>query len=97
LEPVLQLCWPEEGAILIQRPIALVNKARSDQQQKIAELFMDFSISESCQKLSLKFGFETVREDLDFVLFKDVQKMNVDWEKLWNNEDEILEDYSNWF
>jgi len=97
MDPVLQLCWPEEGAILIQRPIALVKKTRSDQQQETAELFMDFSISEACQKLSSQFGFETVRKDLDFVLFEDIQRMNVDWEKLWKNKDEILEKYSEWF
>jgi iron(III) transport system substrate-binding protein len=97
MNPVLKLCWPEEGAILIQRPIALVKKSRTTQQQEIAELFMDFSISEACQKMSSQFGFETVRKDLDFVLFKDVQKMNVDWEKLWMNRDEILDLYSEWF
>jgi len=97
MDPVLQLCWPEEGAILIQRPIALVKKQRSDQQQETAELFLDFSISETCQKLSSQFGFETVRKDLDFVLFKDVQKMTVDWETLWMNKDEILNLYAEWF
>jgi len=97
LDPVLQLCWPEEGAILIQRPIALVKKSRNEKQNEIVKLFMDFSISEACQKLSSQFGFETVRKDLDFVLFKDVQKMNVDWEKLWMNKEEILGLYSDLF
>ena len=97
MDPVLQLCWPEEGAILIQRPIALVKKPRSDQQKETAKLFMDFSISEACQKLSSQFGFETVRQDLDFVLFKDVQKVMVDWETLWMSKDEILEKYYEWF
>ncbi|MFP4461924.1 MAG: ABC transporter substrate-binding protein [Thermotogota bacterium] len=96
LDPVLEIRWPKEGAFLIQRPIALVNKKRSEEQLKIAKQFMDFSLSEECQKLSAQFGFETVRQDLDYVLFEDAKRMSVDWEEIWKNRDEILDNYSQW-
>ena len=93
----LSICWPSEGAFVIQRPIALVKKSRSEGKTETAKRFMDFALSEECQKLSSEFGFETVRSDLDFVLFENIHKMNVDWHELWVNQDEILEDYSEWF
>lgn len=93
----LSICWPSEGAFVIQRPIALVKKSRSERQLDTAKRFMDFALSEECQRLSAQFGFETVRNDLDFVLFENMNKLSVDWQALWINQDEILEEYSEWF
>jgi len=88
----LAICWPAEGPLAIQRPIAISrNENRPQVNEQIARDFVEFMISEEAQKITTKFNFISVRKDLP--LPKGVpEEMNinrVDWNYLSSHEGEI--------
>jgi iron(III) transport system substrate-binding protein len=56
----LRIVWPSEGAISVQRPIAIIKKQRSVKAEQLAREFVDFSLSESAQRIAARFAFITV-------------------------------------
>ena len=91
----LQIIWPSEGVIAIQRPIAIpVSDARSDEQEAIAKKFVNFLLSKKAQTITTNFGFVSVRTDIENTyLPEDVEVYAVDWEQASANEDTIKSDY----
>lgn len=87
--------WPEEGAIAIRRPIAIVNnEKRSEQEQKIAEELVNYLLSKEAQTITTRFGFVSVRTDIEnSYLPEDVNKINIDWDAASANEDALKELY----
>lgn len=93
----LAISWPEEGALSAQRPIAIIkNNARPKKNQEIAEKFVDFILSQPAQKICTKFGFITVRKDLELpkAVPADVKFVNIDWKDASDNEEEIRRTFS---
>jgi len=92
--------WPKEGALAIQRPIAISkNKSRSPEKEKIAKQFVDYMISKPAQEITSRFGFVSVRKDLPLppgvpVSFKQIR---TDWSILAGKQREIVESFKNIF
>lgn len=97
LDSPLAISWPKEGAISIQRPIAIIDKpSRSEEKTNIAKEFVDFALSEEAQKISSKYGFIPVIKDLPFPkgVPSEVKATVVDWEEMSKNEKELKENYN---
>ncbi len=91
----LQIVWPSEGVIAIQRPVAIpVSDARSDEQEAIAKKFVNFLLSKKAQTITTNFGFVSVRTDIkNTYLPEGVEVYSVDWDQASANEDTIKSDY----
>lgn len=65
VESPLAIVWPEAGAIVIPRPIGIVQDAnRSPEGTALAKEFVDFVLSAQGQKIAAKYGFIPVRADV---------------------------------
>lgn len=98
-EMPLEAIWPEEGAIIIRRPIGVIkNDERTDENQKTSEELVNFFISKKAQMITSKFGFASVRKDIenDFIP-KDIKTCIIDWEKATKDEKQFKEQYSEIF
>lgn len=95
----LKLIWPEEGAIAIRRPMGIIkDENRSEENQKIAEEFVNFMLSKEAQKITEQFGFVSVRNDIENTyLPKDVKKQLIDWNKATECEGEFKKAYEEIF
>ncbi len=91
--------WPEEGAIAINRPIAIIKKEeRGEKEQKIAEELVNYLLTKEAQTITTKYGFVSVRNDIaDKYLPEGVEKINIDWEAASENEDVFKELYEQIF
>ena len=98
-EVPLEVIWPSEGAIAIQRPIAMVkNVNRSDEHDRLTRDLINFLLSKEGQKITTKFGFASVRSDIDNPHFKPVDAVyKVQWENINENETHIKEHYQELF
>ena len=97
LDSPLAISWPKEGAISIQRPIAIIDKAsRTEEKTNIAKEFVDFALSEEAQQISTKYGFISVIKDLPLPkgIPSEVKATVVNWEELSKNEKELKENYN---
>ncbi|GAA0738758.1 ABC transporter substrate-binding protein [Clostridium oceanicum] len=96
----LAIAWPKEGSISIQRPISIIkNEKRSEENTKIAKEFVDFALSKKGQQISTKYGFITVRKDLELPkgVKAKVKSVTVDWEHAKKNQDKLKEEYNEIF
>ncbi|MCK4543717.1 MAG: extracellular solute-binding protein [Spirochaetales bacterium] len=93
MDPVLAIAWPEEGAIRIERPIAIIkNSARPAVNQALAEELIDFMLSEEGQAITAKYGFYPVRENTTVPagLHMEVENyIGIDWLSVWKSEQEV--------
>jgi len=91
--------WPEEGAIAIRRPIAIINdEERSEQKQQTAEELVNYLLSKEAQTITTQFGFVSVRTDIEnSYLPEGVEKINIDWDTASENEDSLKELYEEIF
>lgn len=92
----LAICWPEEGAISCQRPIAIIQKEkRAEADEKLAEEFVDFTLSPVAQNIASKFGFISVRKDLDPPqgVPAQVKAVTVDWRYACDHESELRDGF----
>lgn len=94
-EVPLKLIWPEEGAIAVQRPIAISNKEdRAESTQANAVKFVNYMLSKKAQSITNKFGFVSVRKDIENKFLPENAKVfAVDWEYAAENEDTIKGEY----
>jgi iron(III) transport system substrate-binding protein len=93
----LDIAWPAEGAIAIQRPVAIsLNGARPAVNQRIAEDLVRFLVSEPAQRAMLNFGFVSVREGLPMPqgMPSDPPIYRVDWETLSEQQDRIAQEFA---
>ena len=92
VESPLEMVWPEEGAISVPRPIAIIkDEDRSEESTELAKRFVDFVLSEEGQKIATKFGFVTVREDLPLPegVPAEIKAIEVDWEWAHRHEEAL--------
>ncbi len=92
----LAAMWPKEGAIQMDRPIAIIkNNARFEKNQKIAENFVDFILSKKAQAIMLKFGFTSIRKDLPQVkgVPRNLKPLVIDWKDAEKSEPEIRKQF----
>ncbi|MGD1823180.1 MAG: ABC transporter substrate-binding protein [Pleomorphochaeta sp.] len=95
-ETPLAISWPKEGAIAIQRPVAISkNINRYEENEVLSQEFVDFLISEKAQNIILNYGFISVLKDFDLPagLSQDIVTLNINWEDLAKKQYEINEDF----
>ena len=88
----LGIVWPQEGALAIQRPIAISKKeGRTEAQQKLSEQFVDFMISQKAQEITVKYAFVSVRSDVPLPqgVPSNCKVHQVDWKYLSEHQDTI--------
>lgn len=95
LESPLAMIWPGEGAISVQRPIAIIKKERSPVNEKLLKAFVDFALSKKAQNISTKFGFITVRKDLNLPqgVPEEVNAITLDWNYASSHEGDLREGF----
>lgn len=91
IQSPLGIIWPTEGAISVQRPIAIINKERSAATERLLKDFVDFSLGQTAQNIAARFGFITVRKDLGVPagVPKNFKIKSLDWEYMSKHEEEI--------
>lgn len=96
--PVASL-WPSEGAIAIQRPLALIkDDSRSEKKEKMAKEFINFIVSKKAQMITDNFGFASVRKDIENKYVpEDGTVIKIDWRIASNNEDTLKKQYQEIF
>lgn len=93
----LAISWPIEGAIKIERPIAIIkNEARSKEKDKLSKEFVDFILSKQAQQVTAEFGFISVRNDIEAPVGipKDIKFSTINWSEASKNEKKLREEYS---
>ncbi|MEA1961512.1 MAG: extracellular solute-binding protein [Bacillota bacterium] len=94
----LAIAWPAEGSISIQRPIAIIaDEKRSDANLQTCQQFIDFVISPEAQTIMNKYGFISVRDDVEMPagVPKDIKSINLDWGKIAADADQIRSNFEN--
>ena len=94
VESPLAIVWPQEGAIAIPRPIAIVQDAnRSPESTALAKEFLDFVLSVQGQKIATKYGFVPVRADVPTPegIPAEFRSITPDWEWIYRH-DQALRD-----
>lgn len=94
----IDIAWPKEGAIAIQRPIAVIkNEARPKVNDELSKEFVDFILSKKAQGITTKFGFASVRKDIKLPtgVPTDIKTISVDWKFASEHEKEIRDGYEN--
>ena len=95
----VEIAWPSEGIIAIDRPMAIVKKDnRSTEKAELCQKFVNFILSKKAQTIAYNAGFVSVREDIENkYLPEDAKVFNIDWEKATKNESKFKKDYQNIF
>lgn len=95
----IEVIWPEEGVFAIQRPLALVkDDSRSKQQTTVAEEFMNYMVSKKAQTITDKFGFVSVRKDMENkFLPENTEVIKIDWSKASAEEDSFVSKFKEIF
>jgi len=94
LEPVLGIVWPEEGAIPIPRPVAIVrDEERPEEDTALAKAFLDFVLSPEGQGIAAKYGFIPVRADVPAPegIPEEIRATALDWDWI-SRHDRVLRD-----
>lgn len=94
LEPVLGIVWPEEGAIPIPRPVAIVrDEERPEEDTALAKAFLDFVLSPEGQRIAAKYGFIPVRADVPAPegIPEEIRATALDWDWI-SRHDRVLRD-----
>ncbi len=91
----LEIVWPSEGVIAIQRPVAIpASDSRSEEEEAIAKKFVNFLFSKKAQTITTNFGFVSVRNDIENAYLPEgVNVYSVDWNQATANEDLIKGEY----
>ncbi|GMQ56829.1 putative 2-aminoethylphosphonate ABC transporter substrate-binding protein [Vallitalea sediminicola] len=90
----IEICWPSEGALKIQRPVAIIkDDSRPAQNQEIAEKFVDFLVSKKVQNITVGMGFVSVREDVSLPqgIEAEIVTKDIDWRFAYENESILRE------
>ena len=96
----LAICWPEEGAIAIQRPLAISkNPMRPEENSVIARNFTDFMFSKKAQQITVQFGFVSARKNLPAPpgIPDNIPIYRVNWESLAEKQDAIRSGFTDLF
>lgn len=98
-EVPLEIVWPSEGAIALQRPVAIpTSETRSDEAQATAESFVNFLLGKQAQNIMAKFGFVSVRSDIENTFLPEgVEVYSVDWNAATENEESFKATYDSIF
>lgn len=95
----VEVMWPKEGVFAIQRPLALVkDDSRSEEQAAVAEEFMKYMVSKKAQTMTDKFGFVSVRKDMENrFLPENTEVIKIDWDRASKEEDNLVSEYKEIF
>lgn len=89
----IEVVWPDPGAIAIYSPIAVLSDA---DDPDAAELFVDFILSETGQKIIGETGFQPIREGIAGPPLQGDQ-VAPDWAAIFDQTDELLREYESIF
>jgi ABC-type Fe3+ transport system substrate-binding protein len=92
----LRIVWPAEGAISVQRPIAIIKKNRSALSRQLTQDFLDFSLSEPAQMIASQYGFITVCNGLPLPegVPETVKANTLDWDDTAKQESRLLDGFT---
>jgi iron(III) transport system substrate-binding protein len=92
----LRIVWPDEGAISVQRPIAIIKKRRSAPLDRLAQEFVDFSLSGPAQQIAARFAFISVCNALPLPegLPERIQTATLDWEIIAKQETQFMDGFT---
>lgn len=96
----LGMAFPEEGAIRIERPIAIMkNDARPEENTELAKEFVNFMLSEEAQQITAKYAFYPSISGIAQPkgLPEKVKETVIDWEVLSKEKDKINEKFAEIF
>ena len=98
-EMPVAMIWPSEGAIAIQRPMAIIkDDSRSEEEERTATEFVNFMVSKKAQMITDSFGFASVRKDVENKYLPEGKTVSkIDWEKASEYEDTIKKQYQEVF
>ena len=88
----LRIMWPEEGAIAIQRPVAVsYNPNRPTENTRLAHELVEYLLSAEAQRITTQFGFVSVRTDVPRPngIGADIPVHRTDWQMLAQHQMEI--------
>lgn len=88
----LELVVPEEGAIAVYSPIAVVEGGKG---QDLAESFVDFSITPEAQEAIASTGWQPIRSDVAWP--HPMEQVSPDWSAIAARQDELLAEYRSIF
>jgi iron(III) transport system substrate-binding protein len=96
IQSSLRIVWPAEGAISVQRPIAIINKRRSAKMEQMAREFVDYSLSGPAQQIAAKYAFVTVCQNtpLSDGLPEQIKTITLDWETISKRETEFMDAFT---
>jgi iron(III) transport system substrate-binding protein len=92
----LAICWPEEGAIAIPRPVAISkNPNRPETNQILARELVDFLLSEKAQIITARFGFISTRNNMPPTagVPENLTIRRVDWQDLSEEQYNINDEF----
>lgn len=95
-ESNLGMIWPKEGAIRLERPIAIMkNDTRPEENTKLAKEFVDFMLSPEGQKITVKYNFFSIRNDVEVPKGapSDIKYKTIDWDSVSKHEKTIRDDF----
>jgi iron(III) transport system substrate-binding protein len=84
----LEIIVPEEGAIAVYSPIAVVEGSEG---QEIAESFVDFTITTAAQEAIASTGWQPIRADVAWP--HTMTQVSPSWSAIAARQDELLEEY----
>lgn len=98
-EMPVAIIWPDEGALSIQRPMAIIkNENRSEKKEEVAQKFLNFMVSKEAQNITYQFGFVSVRKDIENKYLPAEAKVHkINWKKASENESDIKQAYQEVF
>jgi len=96
LNTPLQILWPREGVFSVQRPIAIIQKARDEREEQWVKEFVDFAFSVRGQQIAASFGFASVRKDLERIpgVPGGIKVLYTDWKQVWQQQSSLLDFFS---
>ncbi len=94
----VEIVWPTEGVIAINRPMAIIKKDRDTEKSELCQQFVNFILSKKAQQITYGFGFVSVRNDIENGYLPDNATIfQVDWKSAIENEDQFKQDYQEIF
>ena len=86
----IEIVWPEPGAIAIYSPIGVVADGTGS-----SERFTEFVLSKQGQEIIADTGWQPIRSDVPWEVGG--PQIAVDWEALFEQRDELLDEYRSIF
>ena len=96
-EPI-DVIYPDSGTVVNPRPVMILNSSENIED---AEAFVDYALSEEVQQMVadrlLLPGRSDIRADSDRIGYEDIPQLDLDWEWMSDNQNDILDRFQSIF